>query len=340
MSQEDALREQLVKAREDEASVASMLAVVQRRLDTCERLRAERAREFEVHLQALRACIMYARDRRGGAFDSDKWEKMVEYALRAGDVPPHALEDAQAKEAQAWEAVKSIREARDLWKQRATVDWSKGPYGGVDDPGAARVEATGHVATIRELTEQLRLAKADSVWLRSAWEAEIKCNEELIKQRDALKLERDIDREERQKEHERWHPSKLALRSLVRAHCSTPLLIGHSVAVDYEQLREFDENPAGLRLRREIATVDELRGALDVRLKTLTAANEHVRERLRIAEAVRDDARDTSQRYLDEKRELQQQLRVDLRRCAACGELFRTTPSIVCNADLCVECHP
>ena len=88
---------------------------------TIEELRAEcNGRRFDPNLverlQVMRTCIVYARDRRGGLFDFDEWADMVRHALEDGTVPPHALENAQAKEVQAWEAVKSIRAERDLLK--------------------------------------------------------------------------------------------------------------------------------------------------------------------------------------------------------------------------------
>lgn len=65
--------------------------------------------------QKLQAALMYARDRRGSSFDFDEWKTQVEHALD-NKIPPHALENAQAKEAQAWQAVKRIREERDALK--------------------------------------------------------------------------------------------------------------------------------------------------------------------------------------------------------------------------------
>lgn len=63
-------------------------------------------------IAALRACVVYARDRRGGMFDYDEWAHMVDKALE-GVVPKHALEDAQGREAVAWASVKRMREERD-----------------------------------------------------------------------------------------------------------------------------------------------------------------------------------------------------------------------------------
>lgn len=77
--------------------------------------------EWDEHYQSMRACIVYARDRRGKSFVFEDWEAMVEYALRGGCLPPHAVEDAQAKEEQAWAAVTKIREDRDFWKGQANA---------------------------------------------------------------------------------------------------------------------------------------------------------------------------------------------------------------------------
>ena len=85
--------------------------------------------EWDEHYQAMRACIVYARDRRGSTFDFDEWNKMVEYALRAGHLPPSAVEDAQTKEAQAWAAVAGMRQERDAaqldaekWRARQAAE--------------------------------------------------------------------------------------------------------------------------------------------------------------------------------------------------------------------------
>jgi DNA repair exonuclease SbcCD ATPase subunit len=65
--------------------------------------------------KVVRVCeaIVYARDRRGVAFDFDTWDKMVEYALRVGDVPPHALEDVQGEVVALQKALASVRDERD-----------------------------------------------------------------------------------------------------------------------------------------------------------------------------------------------------------------------------------
>jgi hypothetical protein len=84
-----------------------------------EALRAENKRlretiaDNETQHRAMRACIVYARDRRGGMFDFDEWSKMVEHALSRGDVPPHALEEAQGLEAETRRALYKIRDDRD-----------------------------------------------------------------------------------------------------------------------------------------------------------------------------------------------------------------------------------
>ena len=137
----------------------------------------------------LQACIKYARDRRGSSFDFDEWKTQVEHALD-NKIPPHAIENAQAKEAQAWAAVSAIRKERD------------------------------------ELREWL------GTWGRSP--------DQVQKRFDELKTERDAD-----------------------LHVMT----------------------------RQGKVIDDLRAQLDA-----------IKGALRVAEAVRDDARAASQRYLDEKR--------------------------------------
>ena len=62
-------------------------------------------------IQAMRACIVYARDRRGNAFDFDTWDKMATSALETGTVPPHAVEDAQSEALQ-------YKKALDVERQR------------------------------------------------------------------------------------------------------------------------------------------------------------------------------------------------------------------------------
>jgi hypothetical protein len=117
-------------------------------------LLAKNQAEYDLQLQAMRACIVYARDRRGGAFDFDEWNKMVEYALRAGFPPPHALEDAQTKEAQAWAAVASIREERD--ELREQLQFWKG------QADAAYVEMRDKVRAANQERDELVAAAVNS----------------------------------------------------------------------------------------------------------------------------------------------------------------------------------
>lgn len=78
---------------------------------TIGRLREDYAKMIQTS-QLLRACVVYARDRRGGMFDYDEWALMVEKALE-GIPLAHAIENAQATEAKAWDAVKNMRRDRD-----------------------------------------------------------------------------------------------------------------------------------------------------------------------------------------------------------------------------------
>jgi hypothetical protein len=70
-------------------------------------------------LEALAACrvaIVYARDRRGGAFDFDTWIRLVESALDKGQLPPHAFEEAQGEALRLREALTNVQKERDALK--------------------------------------------------------------------------------------------------------------------------------------------------------------------------------------------------------------------------------
>lgn len=64
--------------------------------------------------QAMRTCIVYARDRRGNAFDFDTWIQLVESALAHGTLPPHAVEEAQGEALMYKQALDAVRTHRDL----------------------------------------------------------------------------------------------------------------------------------------------------------------------------------------------------------------------------------
>lgn len=59
--------------------------------------------------QAMRVALIYARDRRGSAFDFDTWKQLVEEALGWGRLPPHAIEDAQAEALKFRDALRNVR---------------------------------------------------------------------------------------------------------------------------------------------------------------------------------------------------------------------------------------
>ena len=84
---------------------ASMFAEVKRLDDE-----VTRARDA---IAAMRVCIVYARDRRGGAFDFDTWTRLVETALEKGQLPPHAIEEAQAETLIYRTALDNVRKERD-----------------------------------------------------------------------------------------------------------------------------------------------------------------------------------------------------------------------------------
>jgi hypothetical protein len=111
-------------------------------------LKKDRA-EWQELCSAMRTCIVYARDRRGGMFDFDEWSKMVEHALHAGQPPPCALENAQVKEAQAWAAVDGMRKERDA--KIAEVRSER-------DKDLIVMSRQGKV--IEELRDKLRIAEA------------------------------------------------------------------------------------------------------------------------------------------------------------------------------------
>jgi hypothetical protein len=66
------------------------------------------------------------------------------------------------------------------------------------------------------------------------------------------------------------------LRALVRETCHTPLLHGAFIAVDEQQLREYDAK-SGTFLRRTIATPDELIIALRAEIGFVHFANGYLR---------------------------------------------------------------
>lgn len=72
-------------------------------------------------IEAMRACIVYARDRRGGAFDFDTWIRMVEHALEKGGLPPHAIEEAQAEAIIFRDALRRVRDERDQLRAERDV---------------------------------------------------------------------------------------------------------------------------------------------------------------------------------------------------------------------------
>lgn len=67
----------------------------------------------EEAIAAMRVCIIYARDRRGGAFDFDTWIHLVEHALEKGQLPPHAIEEAQGEALMLRRALTAVRKERD-----------------------------------------------------------------------------------------------------------------------------------------------------------------------------------------------------------------------------------
>ena len=102
--------------------------------------------------QKLRACIVYARDRRGGLFDYDEWIEQVEHALD-NKIPPHAIEHAHSMKAQAWGVLMSLRkECYELRKNRDEL------LARLNDVTAERTSRQGKV--IDELREKLRIAEA------------------------------------------------------------------------------------------------------------------------------------------------------------------------------------
>lgn len=102
--------------------------------------------------QKLQAALVYARDRRGPRFDFDEWIIQVEHALD-NKIPPHALENAQAKEHQAWIAVSNMRAARD--EMRVKLEDAEREHA---SHVANILHSTNHV--INEQSEKLRVAEA------------------------------------------------------------------------------------------------------------------------------------------------------------------------------------
>jgi hypothetical protein len=170
----DALREAAIGNREkyEKEVRAAYAEQYDARLIEIAALKKEKE-EWDEHYQAMRACIVYA-DRRGDSFDFDEWNKMVEFALRAGRLPPSTAEDAQAKEAMAWAAVTEIRKDRDLWKQRATVaeavrdDARAASQRALDEKRAADAECDRLRAQLEKTTHNSALATA---WKNGVLEA-------------------------------------------------------------------------------------------------------------------------------------------------------------------------
>jgi hypothetical protein len=67
------------------------------------------------------------------------------------------------------------------------------------------------------------------------------------------------------------------LRALVRETCHTPLMHGSFIAVDEQQLREYDAK-SGTFLRRTVATPDELITALRGQIGLVNMANGYLRQ--------------------------------------------------------------
>jgi putative hydrolase of HD superfamily len=111
------LREALVK--QDAQPVSDAIEVVVVDIDSekaCwwakEHLPATHGTDIAKQNAALRACVTYARSKRGKDFDFDTWEAMCEAAM-AGEHAPSALEGEIALHAQTRDALIAVRKERD-----------------------------------------------------------------------------------------------------------------------------------------------------------------------------------------------------------------------------------
>ena len=75
-------------------------------------LEAKHGTDIAKQNAALRACVTYARSKRGKDFDFDTWEAMCEAAM-AGEHAPSALEGEIALHAQTRDALIAVRKERD-----------------------------------------------------------------------------------------------------------------------------------------------------------------------------------------------------------------------------------
>jgi hypothetical protein len=177
-----------------------------------EREEIERLRNIDeaTQLQAMRACIVYARDRRSNGFDYDEWARMVDHALHQGAVPPHALEEAQGLEAQALKTCQTLRAERDAAnKDRA---WLR-----------------TNMAELQAENGQLREA-----WARTSQTiaVEIGKNNELREQLRAAEVVRDDARAASQ----RYLDEKRAMQARYAAQCEDQRRTVAEARVDNEEL--------------------------------------------------------------------------------------------------------
>jgi hypothetical protein len=98
-------------------------------------------------MEALRVCVIYARDRRGAGFDFDTWIHLVEAALTSGTLPPHAIEEAQAEALQYHTALANVREERD--RLRALLAEACALYFTTPEQRAAGFDPEARVTAIR-----------------------------------------------------------------------------------------------------------------------------------------------------------------------------------------------
>jgi hypothetical protein len=243
--------EDALKTRDDKiAELRHGLGVFQVSHHDATRLREERDAVIE-HNQKLRAALVYARDRRGNHFDFDEWISQVEHALD-NKIPPHAIENAQAKEAQAWAAVASMRSSRDQAIRDRDVLRAK----------LSKLESDRRPEYVDQQIDKMR------------------------EERDAARAElRDVIEINAKLEDER-HVMTAQGKAIEELRTMVKLLQDardHLVARRETDAREHASHVANILHNTNVTICD-------------------LRDQLRFAESVRDDAREASRRDLDAKR--------------------------------------
>jgi hypothetical protein len=270
--------------------------------------------EHDVQLQAMRACIVYARDRRSGSFDFDTWIKMVEYALRVGDVPPHALEDAQSEATALMKVLIDVRTERNALKALAEHEHApqcavlkdplKASKGYACDCGF-NIAAAMRAAKDAAYNERDRCVAA-LAWLafRLGWTVG-------VGQHDPADTKWDADWRtiiyiEFPTGQASWHIHDSEVKLVRGLPSYTKPWDGHTTPEKYSRLEALlDEPPSAVG--PDVWAVAAFRAASEEADK--------LREHLRIARIVRDDSRYYGNLYLEEKRAAiaqQNKLRADV----------------------------